>query len=63
MAAGEAHDLCGVIGDVAGQFVLPNSADALSSFDEVDLIIELIVGKPGELLTQDNGQAMVRDVG
>ncbi len=39
------HDSCGVVGDIAGldYIVLPNPADALSSFDEVDLIIELCV--------------------
>jgi hypothetical protein len=53
MAAGEVHDLCGVIGNFAGvdYIVLPNSADAMSLFDEVDLIIELVVGKLGKLLT------------
>ncbi len=49
---GEAHDLCGVIGNVAGvdYIVLPNLADVMSLFDEVDLIIELVVGKLGKHL-------------
>ena len=65
MATSEAHDSCGVIGNVAGvdYIVSPNLADAMSLFDEVDLIIELVVGKLGELLGQDNEQAVVRDVG
>jgi hypothetical protein len=52
MATSEAHDSCGVIGNVAGvdYIVSPNLADAMSLFDEVDLIIELVMGKLGNLL-------------
>ena len=53
MAAGEALDLCGVIGNVirVDYIILLNLADAMPSFNEVDLIIELVVGKLGKLLT------------
>jgi hypothetical protein len=57
--------LCGVVRNVArvDLIVSPTSMNALSSFDEVDLIIKLVVGKLGELFVRDKGQAMVQDVG
>ena len=64
-SASELHETGGIVEDGArvNNVVLPQALHTKAVFDEVDAVVELVVGKLGEIGSRHNWDAFIGDVG